>query len=922
MNIMQQLLATCKQPPWQSAVVVQLLEQLKQQRQILTPKNCMQILSSLALNQDRQAFHSLQQHPHFSINAVDPEGRTAAHTIAELAYDNEQSIAALQFLERFQLDYQIRDQQGQTAADIAIVKQKKQLATTCLSFELRESHFSKALSEFLNTRENKQRAIAIVQATQAQVLTEIRRLSRVIKLPSSEIDEAVESALDKLGIAFTSEIDGYELPLPQDTPASLSSTQARALYALTPIGKLEAFLTDSVAQHLHEFALDQDEGILAQWEAEHNETAEAIWQQYHEIMAEFEEADLGYDYEGAIRPPTPTIGPFNRRRAESELRRLFPRESKPDIDNLLEHISIEPGLLGDMLYQAFIGMEIIDDIVAEIDFTAIGLEKALSASILRAIDWQFPDIDITKPGYLIDIFESNLTEYFHQSYMENSCEAIEKLLYQHLASQPQAIATIRQFNQVDNDLGRQRCWAALSEVVQLAVTYYQQQDSKRQQQIAAAIDKAKDQLPAATELVSMYKVFPTDQSEDLVYTDEHGDLHSAYVSCSLKPIMKTLYTIAAGTHDLLVKQANPQARKTNIATAMLSFVVGVSDPQTGHQRNDFYHVPLTLDYSSLLLSKDHQNGVFVDENDFETSVGLDRHHASLVIETGTNPITPSRATEAKQTITRLLSTLHLSSAQSQEISSLLANAEIAQPMALDFYLQEGIQKSSPFYHSERVILHALKKPANVTKILNQLLQQVSQAYPSANLARDYVIRVQSANLLLYSHPNSVCGECSTGIIAAQQPATSEFLKQLENAFNRPDCPFQGPLDATGQRRLLQLNAIVASSHIFANDASGQLIKKRPAAKLPYTQANVQTQSQGIFVGPKAKAANYFYEFTESQIAQSNTHTPLVYEGIIAMSGSKARKCGSSAIDRQVENLVKQHNQAVASTAQCNSQHYP
>ncbi len=97
--------------------------------------------------------------------------------------------------------------------------------------------------------------------------------------------------------------------------------------------------------------------------------------------------------------------------------------------------------------------------------------------------------------------------------------------------------------------------------------------------------------------------------------------------------------------------------------------------------------------------------------------------------------------------------------------------------------------------------------------------------------------ISTVNLILCSYPNSVCNECSLGLIALRNSSKNGFLKTLIDLINQPGSLFRTVViqqeNGTDRPIAVELNVIIGSNRIFNNDVSGAFLKHNPGAKLDF-----------------------------------------------------------------------------------------
>jgi hypothetical protein len=867
------------------------------------------------------------------IESDDGEGNTPLHYAASSGDFSRVSLFIQEKLSTRRGLSRKKNHAGKTPADLSRESGFFEVAAELYKKEFSYTTFYDYLTEYFKQKQKDVSSPQRVREYRKKILAEINRLSRVIKIPFSELDEEIISILDKLRIQYKETYDSFELPffnssLIKKTQFTLEDflemerkgltmddyvsrpalDEIRKLYNLTSIGRIEELLRSKIVDEFRSYIEgDGESSLLREKEKEHDKIYDRVWEDYREKVRDYDEGNFeGYDwdYDGPVKPSKPRIGSFDREQAREEIQEEFSEDVLSDIGKLLKALPAEKGVIGQILYDAFTDMDIIKVIISEIDFVRLGLDPRVAVTILENIDYQFPDIDVTKPGFLLNIFRYNLRRYLNSVFFDFEIENLVYAVITEVANDEALVTLLRDFNESKNELESQRIWIKLQGIVDTIFTKEKEKDKNRQGVLSKKLKAEKEAAKKMGELESVVKVFPTDQSDRLLFSARKEPYFIREIEMPLRPIFKTLHSIAKATHEFITSHAKDKkkAEKTNVVTGMLSFVISVpfADKST---YQSFVNIPLTLDYPTLLLSHDTEDKVFKDVDEFERSVAEDEQKGGDIVGTIPSIDVPSKSEEAKKLMLRLLESFGMPEEERKGFEEKLLNADVSKPLMLEYLTKKDVQKSTEYFHSERIILHALKQLGNVLKILAILEEALK------NLLKDSPpptekFSICSVALILYSHPNSVCEKCSKGIIAAQHSYEKGFLKILIEQIKTENSRFQL---LSSKDFLLKLQVVVGSTKIFDNDPSAKFVESNPDAKLALPPSKTSYDIAGIPLKTTGKPAGFFYEFVESAISTSDTHVP--FSGIISMSGSKKGKLSSVNSEKVLQKTIKDHNEA-------------
>lgn len=899
--------------------------------------------------------------------------------------------------------FKMLNSNGKSIADVMREKKQIDLARRLYENEFYNTPVYYNLENYLkNTKEMMSEEKEVENCKQA-LIKEMQRLSQTIVIPLSEIDpDMVEIIMRKLGIATHQTAKGIELPAQNILVAKLGLIHAREIYSLTPVGQIEAKLTqeivDKLTPVLKKHRLEQAETQHSAMEMEIEDNFQEDYQEFEDEQQDNEDGYYDhYDYQGPVlaqMPEKADIDPFNKKKAKEEIQEEIDHMS---LQEFVSSFQLEQGTMAGMLDEAFMDMELLDEIVGDL-LKVIHLSQSqinidMVKAILNEMNLIFTDIDITQPGFFLNILQQSLIASFEHSYEKYQTDMILARIFHGASKHPELIEFMREFNngyKRHDTLSQQKYWILLEPFAQRTFKFMHTFSSKKMNKLTRSLSQEFDALKKSSSFIEsqkkvskLCKVFPSASCEHLYYpgVEEKTEHYYPTADCrlALSPIFKSLRKFSKKTHALLIKNKKKSAgtEKTNVVTAVLSFVLSTLsiDAERKSSQDDsltssepkpnpriFVNVPISLNYKTLLLSHDSEDGVFKDNLEFETSVAKDNQLAAEVHESKMEDL-PLLEEKAKENLFKILSTFNLPPEKKKDVFDVIQSASVSKPVELDTYLKSDVQKSTELKHSERVLLHALKNPKNILKILQTLKDQFKVALEeqkciweryaskgnSMNLDRSVletkfsefvkqdplkktldltkefdekgIYTIHSVALIMFSFPNSVCSGCGQGIVACQNSSTTDsgFLKLLIENINRPQGGIaryfrtRGFDETKGQQnpKEFHLTTIVASEEIFPQDNQSQIIEVNPGGKL----FCLDTFSKQPFINIKYEGElnkyGHFYEYLQHQQPFSLPAIP--FYGPLFMSGSKTRKLISKNLKTMDETLkqdMNEHNQQV------------
>jgi len=177
-------------------------------------------------------------------------------------------------------------------------------------------------------------------------------------------------------------------------------------------------------------------------------------------MRDFSEGDEGYDYDGPIVPKPPKYR-FNRATRTEELQAEIDNIDFTDLEAVLAYVPVQEGLMGQMLYDAFIGMDMAEDLIEHLNQSALGAPPVFISSLITSFDFQFSDMDICHDGFLIQTVQENFAQGFAESFRRIQSKHLALDFIETCGRTGVLVQDIRLYNQAakeDDALTLQKVW--------------------------------------------------------------------------------------------------------------------------------------------------------------------------------------------------------------------------------------------------------------------------------------------------------------------------------------------------------------------------------------------------------------------------------------------------------------------------------
>lgn len=787
-----------------------------------------------------------------------------------------------------------------------------------------------AVHDYFVSSERRKLAPEALQQIKQQLIQALEELTYKIVIPSSRLDSTIIKILkDDLKIENIETDRDIVIDIREIETTKIS----RRIYDLTVMGTIEKFLQEMIVDDLRSHLLSTIESEYQRLEMHYDD----IWQEYQRELDDFSDGDYGYEYEGPIQPEAPTLRlPRKEDFIAEELEALDVDLNNPR--DIYRVVPVQKGLMGDLLHQYFYDADFVDDILLHLNLEKVSRDNIIH--MLRTKDLYFFDCDICQRKFLLNILIDNIEHDFNEDYFGMTAEHMAKLFMAAAVKIPALKSELDNYNVAieNNDvLAAQKIWLVLANLCQYLERQVSANKNVEHEHIAPELERQYLTFRERhnNDIETLVKVFPADKSNCLYFPNVtepvmaeryFSKYQQDYYRCDsaslpLEPYFYMLYSIAQQSHTALVnavtsKTKKGTVKKTNIVTGMLSFAVSLrSEEQILSGKKDkrrFVTVPLELKYPKKLLSKDYSDGVFSDNNDFETSIAQDLQLGSQVAGRSAD-MSEERESDARKLMMRLIGTLDLSDEKKSEFFTSINEAAMATPVALKYFTDPDVAKSTEGNHSERILLRALKEPDNIDIILQHLYMALTEL--GVFSMGTYIIHTSA--LVIYSYPNSICDPCALSLLAAQNSYDAGFLKEfIEQANKLSINNIRFRTRGFGQdSTLFNLSVVAASYSIFTKDTHAKrLVETRPDAKLFARKTAFRRSESGINLHVKQDIMrNRFFEFTDAKQPSTEGGQKLVplFSGHVFMSGSKKNKLTASneeAIEKGIEELMDQFNE--------------
>lgn len=724
-------------------------------------------------------------------------------------------------------------------------------------------------------------SLEAINAQKKVLLEELQHLPQRVILPAEAENERLEEILRSLGVQASDTAQGRVINHP---------LIKEKIYHDSVIGQIEGDFLRHLARLVlaNNKAPGEIEKHVEKVKREHQTNFDLAWSDYHDEMSNFEDGDYGYDYNGPILPQQPDIEFFNAdavRQERIDYLESISLETILECKEYLSEITFTPdGFLGDLLHEWFYDVEAYNKIIDVIDCSKISM--ALLNDIFRGNDFFFPDFDILKDGFLLDILIYEIKILKLESALQlNPEECIRQLL----ATIPEAsdvgnlLQTYNSAVDEQEDLTLQRIWYYLVEfcdtVNGLHNKYYKQKKSPDPSEIWREIEKSYRHVEDKKEhsLKTLIKVLPTDSVEHVSYYDR---VRMETITMALHPCFYTLEYIAKQGHGELVKAGGDP--KTNVVTAMLCFVVSASTLEKA--RKQFIKIPLDFDYSSRVISMDE--AFTGGKDDVERSIAETLQLGSELA--GRQAASSESVSEDTiKRIHRLVDTYDISEEDKDLIIQKLKSAPVKQPHAQAYHAESDVSKSTLHRHSERSLHKALGQPENTTKIVVLILKAISDL----EISGEEVYTIFCGALLAYSYPNSICDPCGISFLGLLLHSKSPFITEFNRSVAQSNSVGRVKLKIDSN---FNITAIAGSGKIFPNDEHAKML----GIHYKYPHYPIGDTPQQIWLSEKEKP--WFYEFIDNEEIRKEAGKADPYQGMLFMSGSKAAKIKSQKKKDELE----------------------
>lgn len=545
-----------------------------------------------------------------------------------------------------------------------------------------------------------------------------------------------------------------------------------------------------------------------------------------------------------------------------------------------------------------------------IDYQELKLNRKITDFMFEQFFPEFTIIDpfsseVMEEGFLTNVVIKSVKVAFKEIYkVKEKSFVINELVstsLKALAANEKSNSLSREYIKAAENydiLGLQRTWM---QIVPLLEKMMSKDPIKEIQKTV----EQKGYLKKSEKIKKFYKIYPSDQTDELMYPSSKKNRKS--VSQPLKPIFDMLSAVGRNVKTI-VDKASSKDKSTNIVSAMLSFVVSTEPQHKGgkHERK-FINVPLVFEYSNSILSKDEKDGVFKNPDEFYRSTAADQQLGGEIIGLPYNTTSlQEKKTETILDTVRLLEGIKWANDEQKKSLNALMEAAKVLPFEENYYykaeleLKSKIDKDQEYNHSERVLFHALKQLDNVKKIVQLFKEELQKALSITALVKGKY-KVYAGALIMASIPNTICKECSVGIIALQNSYEDGFLDLLIKEFNASqEFKTRGYDDSKKDPTKFGISTVVVAERKFCSQS--KFIANYPAARLALKLSiNVFDKKDAINLNfsKTANNRNFFYEYVNPAFKEQNNQQLLSFKGQTYMSGS----INSKKIDRVCLNKI-------------------
>lgn len=190
----------------------------------------------------------------------------------------------------------------------------------------------------------------------------------------------------------------------------MGETRARELEKETVIGHVENILREMIVDKLRSFLKESMERDIKEAYSQAESQYEEKLQEYEEAMQDYEEGNYEeLDWEGPVEPKRPKKW-FSMKKIREEYEDFY--GDLDDLPNLIKVSNIHDDVLSQILYDDFIGIDGMDDILEALEYNTLNVDPKLVRRILNNCDVQFYEVDPTQDGFLIKYLKESIEERF------------------------------------------------------------------------------------------------------------------------------------------------------------------------------------------------------------------------------------------------------------------------------------------------------------------------------------------------------------------------------------------------------------------------------------------------------------------------------------------------------------------------------
>lgn len=285
-------------------------------------------------------------------------------------------------------------------------------------------------------------------------------------------------------------------------------------------------------------------------------------------------------------------------------------------------------------------------------------------------------------------------------------------------------------------------------------------------------------------------------------------------SKDVKPAVKKQLEQEQKNEKAKYKQALGKDKVDNLPNFVVAEVCFfVSNKVHGqHTKYEVVTIPVKLAAGDkALLSRDSEDGIFLNAEDFWQQVQAQHKQGALVLKRDLRPALDRLAAKLEESLTslkyvaidddqrkrinkkleRINKLLEKNGVITKEILGQLNDTVLLEDIyKAEVELSPESQKDQRYAHSERVFFRALERDDTIEYLYKELAKKVMQKNIVSENAEGKV-KVYSMAVLMESYPNTVCERCTVSAVGVQHSyQEGGFLSNIMKRFNQENSIFK------------------------------------------------------------------------------------------------------------------------------------